>query len=99
MENFNDLLFNNASAASDLVFDHNLTLITSQKNWPVLSLSLLGIVGTIGNVLVCVSITLDKQLQTVTNWFLFSLSIADCLVSVIVVPLAIAKDFVGKSNK
>ncbi|CAF0908883.1 unnamed protein product, partial [Didymodactylos carnosus] len=88
-----------STAASDLVFDHNLTLITSQKNWPVLSLSLLGIVGTIGNVLVCVSITLDKQLQTVTNWFLFSLSIADCLVSVIVVPLAIAKDFVGKSNK
>jgi hypothetical protein len=34
-------------------------------------------------------------LQTVTNWFLFSLAIADCLVSLIVLPLSIIKDFQG----
>jgi hypothetical protein len=66
-------------------------------NWPVLMLSALAVFGTLGNLLVCASICLDKQLQTVTNWFLFSLAIADCLVSSIVLPLAIIKDFYGRS--
>lgn len=64
-------------------------------NWPVLLLFLLALFGAFGNLLVCASICLDKQLQSVTNWFLFSLAIADCLVSVIVLPLAIIKDFQG----
>ncbi|UJR09521.1 hypothetical protein I4U23_013759 [Adineta vaga] len=71
------------------------TSTTSHLNWPVLSLSILAIFGTLGNLLVCAAISLDKRLQTVTNWFLFSLAIADCLVSVIVLPLSIIKDFQG----
>ncbi|CAF5215393.1 unnamed protein product, partial [Rotaria magnacalcarata] len=62
-------------------------------NWPILTLSILVLTGTLGNLLVCISISLDKQLQTVTNWFLFSLAIADCLVSFVVLPLSIIKDF------
>ena len=69
---------------------------SNELNWPVLALSILAVSGTLGNLLVCVSISLDKQLQTVTNWFLFSLAIADCLVSLIVLPLAIIKDFQGE---
>ena len=69
---------------------------TDELNWPILILSILAVSGTLGNSLVCISIILDKQLQTVTNWFLFSLAIADCLVSLIVLPLAIIKDFQGK---
>ncbi|CAF1531645.1 unnamed protein product [Rotaria magnacalcarata] len=64
-------------------------------NWPILTLSILVLTGTLGNLLVCISISLDKQLQTVTNWFLFSLAIADCLVSFVVLPLSIIKDFQG----
>ena len=67
-------------------------------NWPVLGLTVLAVFGTFGNLLVCASISLDKQLQTVTNWFLFSLAIADCLVSLIVLPLAIIKDFQGRQT-
>ncbi len=83
-----------------LIFTTNWTNdITStnanELNWPVLGLSILAIFGTLGNLLVCASITLDKQLQTVTNWFLFSLAIADCLVSLIVLPFSIIKDFQG----
>lgn len=69
---------------------------SNELKWPVLALSILAVSGTLGNLLVCVSISLDKQLQTVTNWFLFSLAIADCLVSLIVLPLAIIKDFQGE---
>jgi hypothetical protein len=72
---------------------------TNHLNWPVLSLSILAVFGTLGNLLVCVSISFDKQLQTVTNWFLFSLAIADCLVSLIVLPLSIIKDFQGKNDE
>jgi hypothetical protein len=72
---------------------------TNHLNWPVLSLSILAVFGTLGNLLVCVSISFDKQLQSVTNWFLFSLAIADCLVSLIVLPLSIIKDFQGKNNE
>lgn len=72
---------------------------TNELNWPVLLLSIFAVTGVLGNLLVCISISLDKQLQTNTNWFLFSLSIADSLVSLIVLPLAVIKDFYGKKTK
>ena len=76
------------------------SIFSSQNlNWLVLGLVILAIFGTFGNLLVCASILLDKQLQTVTNLFLFSLAIADCLVSMIVLPLAIIKDFQGKCDE
>jgi hypothetical protein len=90
---FNDQNFSFVPASNwtnDIV-----SINTNQLNWPVLFLSILAIFGTLGNLLVCASISLDKQLQTVTNWFLFSLAIADCLVSLIVLPLSIIKDFQG----
>ena len=71
----------------------------NEFNWPILILSIAAIFGTLGNLLVCIAISLDKQLQTSTNWFLFSLAIADCLVSLIVLPLSIIKDFQGKKIK
>jgi hypothetical protein len=76
-----------------------LSTDTNRLNWPILILSISAVFGTIGNLLVCISISLDKQLQTSTNWFLFSLAIADCLVSLIVLPLSIIKDFQGKNKK
>ena len=103
MEHFQaDFLSNprleNLSSVSNLT--HDLLVVDGNAlNWPVLALSVLVLSGTLGNLLVCVSIAFDKQLQTVTNWFLFSLAIADCLVSLIVLPLSIIKDFQGKNER
>jgi hypothetical protein len=81
-------------------FTHSiLSTDINDLNWPILILSISAVFGTLGNLLVCVAISLDKQLQTSTNWFLFSLAIADCLVSLIVLPLSIIKDFQGKSKQ
>ena len=90
--------FTNLTSHSNLT-DDVISFDSNELNWPILTLSILAISGTLGNLLVCVSISLDKQLQTVTNWFLFSLAIADCLVSLIVLPLAIIKDFQGESHR
>jgi 5-hydroxytryptamine receptor 2 len=88
--------YENLSLITNLTTDL-FTSDTNELNWPILILSILAVTGTLGNLLVCVSISLDKQLQTVTNWFLFSLAIADCLVSLLVLPLSIIKDFQGKN--
>ena len=95
---FNNDNYENLSSITNLTNDI-LSTDTNDLNWPILILSISAVFGTLGNLLVCVSISLDKQLQTVTNWFLFSLAIADCLVSLIVLPLSIIKDFQGKNNK
>jgi len=42
-----------------------------------------------GNVLVCVSVKRERSLQTVTNYFIVSLAIADIMVAVLVMPLAV----------
>lgn len=90
--------YHNISSLSSSLNDTEdfISINTYEYNWPVLLLSVLSIFGILGNLLVCASISLDKQLQTVTNFFLFSLAIADCLLSLIVLPLAIIKDFQGK---
>lgn len=47
----------------------------------------LSILGTTGNVLVCLSIILTPSLQVVSNWFLFSMAVSDLLNALIVAPL------------
>ena len=93
----NDNSEENLSAITNFTNDF-VSNNTNSYNWPILILSISAIFGTLGNLLVCVSILFDKQLQTNTNWFLFSLAIADCLVSLIVLPLSIIKDFHGKKR-
>lgn len=68
---------------------------TDSLNWSILFLSVLPIFGCLGNGLVCLSICFDKKLQTATNCYLFSLSIADFLVSSIVLPIFLIKEFQG----
>ena len=99
IEHFNFYFLNhyNFDNQSSIINSTNDSHSTNQNdlNWPILILSISAVFGTLGNLLVCVSISLDKQLQTSTNWFLFSLAIADCLVSLVVLPLSIIKDFQG----
>ncbi|KAM3931371.1 5-hydroxytryptamine receptor 2B [Leptodactylus fuscus] len=59
------------------------------KCWLAL-LTLMLIVPTIGgNILVILAISLEKKLQNATNYFLMSLAVADLLVGIFVMPIAL----------
>jgi len=66
--------------------------------WPALFLSFFSIVGVLGNLLVCLAIATERRLQNRTNWFLLSLAVADMLVSGLVIPLAVVKEYTGRSK-
>ena len=42
-----------------------------------------------GNVLVCLSVYRERVLRTATNYFVVSLAVADILVAILVMPLAV----------
>ncbi|XP_066296107.1 octopamine receptor-like [Branchiostoma lanceolatum] len=54
---------------------------------------ILGII--IGNFFVCTSTLTQRKLRTVHNWFLVSLAIADLLVGVLIMPLALVNELLG----
>lgn len=70
--------------------------VQPEHNWPFLLLGILVVVGVLGNVLVCMAICLERRLQNATNYFLLSLAVADLLVSILVMPIAILDVFYGK---
>ena len=65
-------------------------------NWGILLLAPLVVFGIGGNTLVILAVSLEKRLQNVTNYFLLSLAVTDCLVSLIVMPLSIINEFTGE---
>ncbi|XP_057209741.1 adenosine receptor A1-like [Triplophysa rosa] len=52
----------------------------------------IALLSTVGNLLVCVAVGLNRKLQTVTNYFLVSLAIADICVGSLAIPCAIMTD-------
>ncbi|TRY78349.1 hypothetical protein TCAL_01730 [Tigriopus californicus] len=52
-----------------------------------ISAGLLSFVTIAGNLMVMISFKLDKQLQTISNYFLFSLAVADIIIGLISMPL------------
>ncbi|KTG43825.1 hypothetical protein cypCar_00023372 [Cyprinus carpio] len=52
----------------------------------------IALLSTVGNVLVCVAVGLNRKLQTVTNYFLVSLAVADICVGSLAIPCAIMTD-------
>ncbi|KAM6915025.1 adenosine A2c receptor [Xenentodon cancila] len=48
--------------------------------------------STVGNLLVCTAVGLNRRLRTVTNYFLVSLAVADVCVGAIAIPCAILTD-------
>ncbi|CAF1308464.1 unnamed protein product [Rotaria sordida] len=70
-------------------------ILVISHNWPALFLLFFSIFGIVGNLLVCLAIGTERRLHNRTNWFLFSLALADMLVSGVVIPLAIVKEFTG----
>lgn len=58
-------------------------------HWAAL-LILLVIIPTIGgNILVILAVSLERKLQNATNFFLMSLAVADLLVGLLVMPIAL----------
>lgn len=72
-----------------------MRLMDGSYDWWFLCVLLLIVAGAVGNVLVCLAVVLDRRLQNVTNYFLFSLAIADLLVSLVVMPLGAIPSFIG----
>lgn len=60
-----------------------------QLKWAAL-LIVIVIIPTIGgNILVILAVSLEKKLQNATNYFLMSLAVADLLVGLLVMPIAL----------
>ena len=66
-------------------YDIPVPLVTSV----VFIMSVLSVVGTIGNILVITAVYVHKELRSVHNVFIINLTIADLTVTTIVIPLAI----------
>ncbi|XP_037835888.1 dopamine receptor D4b [Kryptolebias marmoratus] len=65
-------------------------------NFLALMFGILLIVSVMGgNVLVCLSVYLEKALRTTTNYFIVSLAFADLLLAVLVLPLFVYAEFQG----
>lgn len=74
----------NCSGASDAL----PAAAVARYNFPALVFGVVLIVIIIGgNVLVCLSVYLEKALKTTTNYFIVSLAFADLLLAVLVLPL------------
>ncbi|XP_037617975.1 adenosine receptor A1-like [Sebastes umbrosus] len=52
----------------------------------------IAVLAIIGNFLVCLAVTRNKKLRTVTNYFLVSLAVADILVGLVAIPCALLTD-------
>lgn len=62
-------------------------------NGPYLAAELtIAFLSTVGNLLVCAAVGLNRKLQTVTNYFLVSLAVADICVGAVAIPCAILTD-------
>ncbi|XP_028999505.1 dopamine receptor D4b isoform X2 [Betta splendens] len=68
----------------------------ARYNFPALAFGVVLIVVIAGgNVLVCLSVYLEKALKTTTNYFIVSLAFADLLLAVLVLPLFVYAEFQG----
>ena len=84
--------------ANPLLNDSNHTNVTipTEYNFEVLVYLPIMLFGITGNILVCMAVSMEKRLQSVTNYFLLSLAVTDLLVSVIVMPFSMIHQFFGE---
>ena len=73
--------------------------ITKEYNWPVLSLFTIVVMALCGNILVCISVRMEKKLQNMFNFFLVSLATSDMLSATLVMPLSIVKALINGRYK
>lgn len=72
------------AAAPDLVVSINVPYMVAELVIAALS--------TVGNLLVCLAVGLNRKMHTVTNYFLVSLAVADACVGGVAIPCAILTD-------
>ena len=65
-------------------------------NWLILFLLPLILCSMLGNILVILALILERKLQNSINYFLQSLAVADLMVSLLVMPLGLVNDLIGK---
>lgn len=66
------------------------------RNWAALALSVLIAATVAGNVMVCVAVCGEQRLHNMTNYFLMSLAIADLMVALLVMPMALVVTLYGR---
>ncbi|KAM7345231.1 muscarinic Acetylcholine Receptor, A-type isoform 1-T6 [Cochliomyia hominivorax] len=95
-----ETVFGNESVLSQT----NITNIIDSRGprYSLSSMILMGVIAgilslltVVGNVMVMISFKIDKQLQTISNYFLFSLAIADFAIGLISMPLFAVSTIVG----
>ena len=74
--------FNLSTKDCSLPLVHGVALITVN--------SIVGVFGTLGNLLVCVAVVINPRLRRSSNYLLFSLAIADLIVTMVCEPLVVA---------
>ncbi|KAF7380783.1 hypothetical protein HZH66_014159 [Vespula vulgaris] len=72
---------------------------SNPSNWWALILVIVPCLTLFGNVLVILAVVREKALQTVTNYFIVSLAVADLLVAVLVMPFAVYVMAEGKIHR
>ena len=89
-------LMNGSESSSKLNMSVLGNETSSDYYWGVLLLLPIVVFGVAGNILVCMAVSMEKRLQSVTNYFLLSLAITDLLVCLIVWPFSMLNEFMGK---
>lgn len=93
------ILTNRSGLETDSVAEEMKQTVEGQGHtvhWAAL-LILAVIIPTIGgNILVILAVTLEKRLQYATNYFLMSLAVADLLVGLFVMPIALLTIMFGE---
>jgi len=83
---FDFIYMTEASNATATLSKHDV--VAPLNLWSLLLL-VFPVATAFGNALVCVSFWTERSLQTVTNYFIVSLAVADLMVAVLVMPLAV----------
>ena len=86
MENTSNQISNLSTEDCPLPLSHGVALITVN--------SIVGMFGTLGNLLVCVVVATNPRLRRASNFLLFSLAIADLIVTMMCEPVFVA--YLGK---
>jgi len=90
--------FDQSSSAAEPGANGSSTVVEEGSGLRYSALGLITIIvaTAVGNLLVCAAVCVERRLQNITNYFLMSLSIADLLVSLLVMPLAMIVELFGE---
>ncbi len=87
---------NNVSLnGEDILLQHE-QVPNEQREWLILLLLPMILCSVTGNILVILALMIDRKLQNNINYFLQSLAVADLMVSLLVMPLGLVNDLLGK---